>query len=186
VAMITMRCPQCGQSANIPDELVDEGHPCYKCGSSLEIAYPAVAARRARARSGQLRGMVIGAGTGASTILAFGFIGGPLGGAIAGAVAGATLGVVTGFVEGLIGGSEWAVLMWDGSWLSTWAKLSMALGGIAGLLLGLSGDFFPEYGQGAVLAWGGLGGLCLGGLFGARVGRQSTEGPESQASQGNA
>ena len=39
-SMVLLRCPKCGRSAELPDDLVGEDHWYYVCHVGLEIADP--------------------------------------------------------------------------------------------------------------------------------------------------
>lgn len=168
--MILLKCPRCGKSAEIDQSLVAEGQRCFTCGVSLEIADPGVAARHAMAANGQLYGLLVGALLGGALVALIGTLGGTLGFAVAAAAAGALLGTAWGFVEGLFAGTGWAALMWDGSWLTFSAKVSMALGAFLGALNAT--QLANELDHAGVLGVGILGGFLLGGLAGVVVARR--------------
>ena len=168
--MVLLKCPKCGRSAELPDDLVGEDHWCYACHVALEIADPTFIPRREMEWKGQLLSLVLGAMLGACCILSIGVFGGDIGLAVATGVAGALLGCIWGFVEGLFAGFGWAGLTWDGSWFTFMAKVYMVLGTVGGFLVGIFGVLrIREGDRGAVIGLGVLGGLILGGLLGAMI-----------------
>ncbi len=130
--MVALQCPKCGKSAELPDDLVGEGHRCYTCNVYLEIADPTFIPQREMEWKVQLHTLLVGAMLGACSILSIGVFGGDVGLAVATGVAGALLGCIWGFVNGLSDGITWAALTWDGSWFTFWAKVNMVLGGVSG------------------------------------------------------
>src|SRR5438477_6025385 len=164
-SMVLLKCPKCGRSAELPDDLVGEDHWCYVCHVGLEIADPTFIPRREMEWKGQLQSLVLGAMLGGCSILSIGVLGGDIGLAVATGVAGALLGCIWGFVDGLVGGIEWAALTWDGSWLTFWAKVNMVLGGVGGFWLGIFGVLRIREGPGVTIGLGVLGGLILGALL---------------------
>lgn len=168
---VLLKCPNCGQAAQLPDSVVDEGHRCFSCGVPLEIADQVVAHRRVAARQGQVRGLIAGALLGAVGVALVGALGGRVGFGIAAAVAGSLLGATSGFFEGLMGGTELAILMWDGSWLTYYAKACIVIGGAGGFVIGLVTELTAEHSRLGILAPATAGGLCLGGLLGAAIGK---------------
>lgn len=169
--MILMKCPQCGKSAEAPEQFVDEGLKCYQCQVPLEIADSRVADGLKQQKLSQWLGLLIGAVVGGGGVLSAGLFGGEVGQAFAGAVAGAFLGIVVGFIEGLFSGLSWSVVMWDSGWLRYWAKFTMFVGGVVGLVLGATGELDEFYGTLAVPLGGAIGGLSFGGLIGMHLGR---------------
>jgi hypothetical protein len=61
--------------------------------------------------------------------------------------------------------------MWDTGWLRYWAKFTMFVGGVVGLVLGATGELDEVYGTLAIPLGGALGGLSFGGLIGLHLGR---------------
>src|SRR5260370_2975984 len=100
--MVSLKCPKCGRSAELPDKLVDEGHRCYSCNVPLEITDPTFIPRRQMEWKGQLQTLVLGAMLGACCILSIGVFGGDFGLAVATGVAGALLGCIWGLLTGFV------------------------------------------------------------------------------------
>src|SRR5260370_25289509 len=115
--MVSLKCPKCGRSAELPDKLVDEGHRCYSCNVPLEITDPTFIPRRQMEWKGQLQTLVLGAMLGACCILSIGVFGGDFGLAVATGVAGALLGCIWGFVNGLVDAIQWPALTFYGACL---------------------------------------------------------------------
>ena len=120
--MVSLKCPKCGRSAELPDKLVDEGHRCYSCNVPLEITDPTFIPRRQMEWKGQLQTLVLGAMLGACCILSIGVFGGDFGLAVATGVAGALLGCIWGFVNGLVDGINGQLSRSTALGLLSWRK----------------------------------------------------------------
>ena len=169
--MVTLKCPQCGRLVEAPAEMVDAGEKCYVCNQVLQIADQGLIEHRANVQDNQWRGLVLGAGFGALTLFLLALAGGKVGFALAAGVGCALLGVVQGFVWGRLEGSALAVLLWNDAWVNRWTKVCMFLGFCSGALGGLFGRIDEDQ-QWVVILFGTLGGLILGGLLGAHLGKR--------------
>lgn len=179
--MIRLKCPQCGQTAEAPEGIVAHGLQCYQCNVPVIIADPVVAARRVRASQSQVHGMILGACLGAVAVPLLGIGGGTVGMAIAGGIAGTIIGITIGLVQSIFDPLWLGFLLWPQSVLSTWVIACIVLGFLGGVYGAISGDLVKQFGEGAVLFWSGVGGLCWGGWLGAYLGKTSAE----SASSGN-
>jgi hypothetical protein len=170
--MVALKCPKCGKSAELPDDLAAGDHRCYSCNVYLEYADPDFIPKRERDFKDQVYTSIIGAMLGACSILSIGVFGGKVGLAVATGVAGALLGCVLGFVSGLREGLGWAALTFDGSWFSFMAKVNMIFGAIGGFMLGILGILRGDPVE--LIGIGVFGGLVLGGLLGALIAKPKT------------
>jgi len=170
--MVTLRCPKCGKSAELPDGLAGGDHRCYSCNVYLEFADPNFIPKQEKELKDQVYTSIVGAMLGACGIFSIGVLGGKVGLAVATGAAGALLGCVWGFLDGFVGGVQWAALMWDGSWFTFMAKINMVLGAIGGFMLGILGILKGDRVE--VIGVGVLGGLVLGGLLGAVIAKPKT------------
>src|SRR5262245_58199238 len=100
--MIALKCPTCGNQAELPERLAVQAHQCYRCGVRLEIADPRVAAQRMAVARDRDRELLLGAILDETVVPIVGILGGAIGMAIIATVAGMLLGGVMGIVWGLV------------------------------------------------------------------------------------
>src|SRR5216684_8606597 len=167
--MTIMRCPKCGREADAPEEIVDQGEMCYKCGVALIIASEEVSAEREKNKENKMKGTAIGACVGMLFVFLIGIMGGSLGMGIVGAVAGAFLGLVVGTLRGILEGLFYSKIFSDPSWVSFSIKVVVVMFSLAGFISGISGNLVKKDGEPVTLMIGCIGGLCLGGYVGRAV-----------------
>lgn len=156
--MVELKCPRCGQSAQLPEHLIADNHQCYRCQVPLVVMDPTFHERRTRTWNRHGGAILAGIVLGGIVLPWLCWLGGPTTMLIAAGLAGFSLGAIFGVAQWVGDSGKVLGLVFDKSWGT---YVTIILGTIGAVLYVY---FYPT------ISWQPMHTLSLSALGGGFVG----------------